>query len=100
MSSPVPDTKALTDGMPLAEFLEGSRLFAHELEVYGAEEEPRVNVHKQMFRSAAKLLRSLLRLIENDRRELKRLRAMEKRAKAALIKGPMLRFILNGEQDG
>ena len=55
--------------------VEENNAIAHELEVYAAEDEPRVNVHKHLFRLAAALLRRNATTIE---RQGKALRAVEK----------------------
>jgi hypothetical protein len=56
--------------------VEENNAIAHELEVYAAEDEPRVNVHKHLFRLAAALLRRNATTIERQGRALRAVEAL------------------------
>jgi hypothetical protein len=56
--------------------LDECRYVARELEVYGAEDEPRVNVHKHLFRLAAALIRRNADALQASEERGQRLRAL------------------------
>ena len=74
----------------VSQLVDDCRYVARELEVYGAEEPPQVNVHKQLFRLAAALIRrnasALQASEEREQRqasELRRMGRIEERLRAA-----------------
>lgn len=70
-----PLPKAEAQERPVSQLVEECRYLAHELEEYGAEDEPQVNVHKQLFRLAAALIRRNTRALQASEERERALRA-------------------------